>query len=47
MGFNEKDSKSSSQCVTVRDVNATIKAISEGQEPSDSVNCFYGSRYRG
>lgn len=47
MRFNEKDSKSSSQCVTVRDVNTTIKAISEGQEPSDSVNCFYGSRYRG
>ena len=31
----------------MRDVNATIKAISEGQDPSDAVNCFYGSRYRG
>ena len=45
--YEEKDSKSSSQCFTVRDINATIKAISEGQEPSDAVNCFYGSRYRG
>ena len=24
-----------------------LKAISEGQEPSDAVNCFYGSRYKG
>jgi midasin (ATPase involved in ribosome maturation) len=45
--YEEKDSKSSSQCFTVRDINATIKAISEGQEPSDAVNCFYGSRYKG
>ena len=45
--YNEKDSKSSSQCFTVRDISATIKAISEGQDPSDAVNCFYGSRYRG
>ena len=45
--YKEKDSKSSSQCFTVRDINATIKAISEGQEPSDAVNCFYGSRYKG
>ena len=45
--YKEKDSKSSPQCFTVRDINATIKAISEGQEPSDAVNCFYGSRYRG
>ena len=44
--YEEKDSKSSSQCFTVRDISATIKAISEGQEPSDAVNCFYGSRYR-
>ena len=45
--YKEKASKSSSQCFTVRDINATIKAISEGQDPSDAVNCFYGSRYRG
>ena len=45
--YKEKDSKSSPQCFTVRDINATIKAISEGQEPNDAVNCFYGSRYRG
>ena len=36
--YKEKDSKSSSQCFTFRDINATIKAISEGQEPSDEVN---------
>ena len=45
--YEEKDFKSSTQCFTVRDINATIKAISEGQEPSDTVNCFYGSRYKG
>ena len=45
--FNEKDSKSSLQCFTIRDINATIKAISEGHDPCDAVNCFYGSRYRG
>ena len=45
--YEEEDSKSSKQCFTVRDINATIKAISEGQEPSDAVNCFYGSRYKG
>jgi midasin (ATPase involved in ribosome maturation) len=44
--YKEKDSKTSSQCFTVRDINATIKAISEGQEACDAVNCFYGSRYR-
>lgn len=42
--YEEKDSKASTQCFTVRDINATIKAISEGQEPSDAVNCFYGSK---
>lgn len=45
--YEEIDSKSSNQCFTVRDINATIKAISEWQEPSDAVNCFYGSRYKG
>ena len=45
--YKENDSKSSQQCFTVRDINATIKAISEGQEPGDVVNCFYGSRYKG
>ena len=45
--YQEKDSNSSPQCFTVRDINSTIKAISEGQEPGDAINCFYGSRYRG
>lgn len=45
--YKEKDSKSSMQCFTVRDINSTIKAISEGHNPCDAVNCFYGSRYRG
>jgi MoxR-like ATPase len=45
--YKEEDSKASHQSFTVRDINATIKAISEGQEPSDAVNCFYGSRYKG
>ena len=37
--YEEKDSKSSSQCFTVRNINATIMTISEGEETSDSVNC--------
>ena len=45
--YEEKTSKSSSQCFTVRDISTTIKAISEGQEPCDAVTCFYGSRYKG
>ena len=35
--YEEKDSKSSSQCFTIKDINATIKVISEGQEPSDVI----------
>ena len=45
--YKENHSKSIIQCFTVRDINSTIKAISEGQDPCDAVNCFYGSRYRG
>jgi len=45
--YKESDSKSSQQCFTIRDINSTIKSISLGEEPSDAVNCFYGSRYRG
>ena len=45
--YKEKDSKSSNQCFTIRDIKSTIKAISEGQAPYDAVNCFYGARYRG
>ena len=45
--YKTEDSKSSNQCFTVRDINATINAISKGEEPGDAVNCFYGSRYRG
>ena len=45
--YEEKDSKSSSQCFTVRDISSTIKAILESQGPSYVVNCFYGGRYRG
>ncbi len=44
--YKEPDSKTSTQCFTIRDINVIIKAISEGQEPSDIVNCFFGSRYR-
>ena len=47
MVYEEKDSKASSQCFTLIYINPTIKAIVEGQEASDAVNCFYGSRYRG
>ena len=45
--YKEEDSKSSKQCFTVRDINATIKAISEGEAPCEAVICFYCSRYRG
>ena len=45
--YKEEDSKSSKQCFTVRDISATIKAISGGEDPNDAVNCFYGSRYKG
>ena len=44
--YNENDSKSSQQCFTIRDINSTIKSISQGEEPSDAVNCFYGTRYK-
>ena len=44
--YKEEDSKSNHQCFIVRDINSTIKAISEGQEPSDAVNFFYVSRYK-
>ena len=38
-------SKRSPQCYTVRDLNISIKSISEGNLPKDVVSCFYGSRY--
>ena len=45
--YKEKESKSSPQCFTIRDISSAIKLISIGQEPYDAVICFYGSRYRG
>ena len=44
--YKEPDSKTSNQCFTIRDISVIIKAISEGQEPSDTVSCFFGSRYK-
>ena len=38
-------SKMSPQCYTVRDLNISIKSISEGNSPKDVISCFYGSRY--
>ena len=38
-------SKESPQCFTVRDLNVSIKAISENKEPNEVINCFYGARY--
>ena len=38
-------SKRSPQCYTVRDLNISIKSISEGNSPKDVIGCFYGSRY--
>ena len=38
-------SKRSPQCYTVRDLNVSIKSISEGNSPKDVISCFYGSRY--
>ena len=48
--YKEKESKTSSQCFTIRDIKTTIIAISSEQikeDPGDAINCFYGSRYRG
>ena len=38
-------SKESPQCYTVRDLNVSIKAISENYSPNEVISCFYGSRY--
>ena len=38
-------SKKSPQCYTVRDLNSSVKAISENISPNDVVSCFYGARY--
>ena len=38
-------SKESPQCYTVRDLNVSIKAISENIPPEEVISCFYGSRY--
>ena len=48
--YNEKESKTSPQCFTIRDIKTIIIAISSEnikEEPGDAVNCFFGSRYRG
>lgn len=48
--YKEKESKTSSQCFTIRDIKTVIITISSEQikeEPGDAINCFYGSRYRG
>lgn len=39
-----KLSKRSPQCYTVRDLNVSIKAISENKPPN-VISCFYGGRY--
>ena len=40
------ESKASPQVFTIRDLNTTIKAISQKKyEPFDAINCFYSSRY--
>ena len=38
-------SKESPQCYTVRDLNVSIKAISENISPNEAISCFYSSRY--
>ena len=40
-----ENSKKSPQCFTIRDLNISIKSISEGKCPEDAISCFYGSRY--
>ena len=42
---NSELSKKSPQCYTVRDLNSSVKAISENISPNDVVSCFYGARY--
>ena len=42
---NSDLSKSSPQCYTVRDLNSSVKAISDGASPNDVISCFYGARY--
>lgn len=37
--------KRSPQCYKIRDLNVSIKAISENKSPSDVISCFYGGRY--